>query len=38
MGENGKSRGFGFVQFEKLEDADNAVANMNGTIVGDKPL
>lgn len=26
---NGESRGFAYIQFEKVEDADNAIAAMN---------
>lgn len=35
---SGKSKGFGFVCFTTLEEANAAVAKMNGRIVGTKPL
>jgi RNA recognition motif-containing protein len=28
---DGTSRGFAYIQFEKVEDADKAIAEMNGT-------
>lgn len=31
--ETGQSKGFGFVEFEKDEDADNAIAKLNETEV-----
>ena len=31
--ETGQSKGFGFVEFEKDEDADKAIAELNGTEV-----
>ncbi|VFQ80621.1 unnamed protein product [Cuscuta campestris] len=36
--ENGKSRGFGFVNFHSHEDANRAVQCMNGTLLGSKQL
>lgn len=35
---SGKSKGFGFINFEKPEDAVSAVENMNGTSLSDKVL
>lgn len=36
--EDGVSKGFGFVNFEKPEDAKSAVDDMNGKVVDSKPL
>jgi len=38
MAENGHSKGFGFVCFSTPEEAQKAQAEMNGRIVGSKPL
>ncbi|CAN4118150.1 unnamed protein product [Withania somnifera] len=36
--DDGKSKGYGFVQFGSEESADAAIAKLNGTMVGDKQL
>ncbi|XP_024022522.1 polyadenylate-binding protein 4-like [Morus notabilis] len=35
---NGNSRGFGFVKFESLKEAKNAVEHLNGLLLGSKHL
>ncbi|MEK7226460.1 MAG: RNA-binding protein [Bacteroidota bacterium] len=36
--ETGKSRGFGFVQMEKEQDAKDAIEHLNDISLGKKPL
>jgi polyadenylate-binding protein len=36
--EVGRSKGFGFVCFEKAGDAQKAVDGMNNKLIGNKPL
>ncbi|XP_019424735.1 PREDICTED: polyadenylate-binding protein 7-like isoform X2 [Lupinus angustifolius] len=38
MSENGKSKGYGFVQFESEESANAAIEKLNGSTVGDKQI
>jgi RNA recognition motif-containing protein len=38
MSENGRSKGFGFVCFSAPDEATKAITEMNGSIVGSKPL
>uniref|UniRef100_A0A0D9W6V6 PABP n=1 Tax=Leersia perrieri TaxID=77586 RepID=A0A0D9W6V6_9ORYZ len=34
----GQSKGFGFVQYEKGEDAQSAIKSLNGMLINDKPV
>lgn len=36
--EEGKSKGYGFVQFGSEESADAAIEKLNGTMAGDKQM
>ncbi|KAL5215950.1 hypothetical protein ABZP36_007351 [Zizania latifolia] len=36
--EMGQSKGFGFVQYEKGEDAQSAIKSLNGMLINDKPV
>ncbi|NP_001151785.1 Polyadenylate-binding protein 8 [Zea mays] len=38
MDEGGQSKGFGFVQYEKEEAAQNAIKSLNGMLINDKPV
>jgi len=38
MDEAGQSKGFGFVQYEKEEAAQNAIKSLNGMLINDKPV
>lgn len=38
MFEDGKSKGYGFVQFESEESANTAIENLNGTTVEGKQM
>jgi len=38
MSEDGKSKGYGFVQFETEESANAAIDKLNGYLVGDKQM
>jgi polyadenylate-binding protein len=38
VGEDGKSRGFGFVNFENPDEAKNACEALNGHVINEKPL
>ena len=38
MSEDGKSKGYGFVQFESEESSNVAIEKLNGSTVGDKQL
>lgn len=36
--DTGKSKGFGFIEMEKAEDAQQAISLLNGISLGKKPL
>lgn len=36
--EDGKSKGYGFIQFESDESANAAIEKLNGSTIGDKHL
>lgn len=36
--EDGKSKGYGFVQFDTEDSANSAIEKLNGSIVGDKQM
>lgn len=36
--ETGRSKGFGFVDLDSAEDAQKAIAQLNGTILGDRTI
>lgn len=38
MMNNGRSKGFGFVCFSSVDEANKAMASMNGRVIGDRPL
>lgn len=38
MSEDGKSKGYGFVQFESEESANDAIEKLNGSTVGEKQM
>jgi polyadenylate-binding protein len=38
MDEVGQSKGFGFVQYEKEEEAQAAIKSLNGMLINDKPV
>jgi len=38
MSEDGKSKGFGYIQFDSEESANDAIQKMNGSTVRDKQM
>ena len=38
MSDDGKSKGYGFVQFESEEPANAAIEKLNGSTIGDKQM
>jgi len=36
--ETGRSKGFGFVELDSTEDAQKAIAQLNGTILGERTI
>ncbi|WJX18061.1 hypothetical protein P8452_07905 [Trifolium repens] len=38
MSEDGKSKGYGYIQFDSEESANDAIQKMNGSTVGDKQI
>lgn len=38
MSEDGKSKGYGFVQFDSEESANAAIAKLNGSTIGEKQM
>jgi polyadenylate-binding protein len=38
MSEDGKSKGYGYIQFDSEESANDAIQKMNGSTVGDKQM
>jgi polyadenylate-binding protein len=38
MSEDGKSKGYGYIQFDSEESANDAIEKMNGSTVRDKQM
>jgi RNA recognition motif-containing protein len=36
--ETGRSKGFGFVEMSSIEDGQRAIAQLNGTLLGDRTI